>query len=286
MPGSRKSAFEFGPFRLDTVEHVLSRDGRRLPLTPKVYDVLRLLVEHAGHLVEKEQLLQEVWPDTFVEEGALNRSISVLRKTLGETAADRYIETVPKRGYRFVAAVRPVTAGDAAGVPGRAWPVWGRSVAVAAVLVVHAPEFSAAAIHWRAGTSGGGCPPTGDAERQRRRRDAVGRRPAHRLCVCGGDGEAIDRAASGGRTAGCDLRGAGTRLPALVPRWVPVAVLGAGRRLRRHLRHRATGRRSAIDQAWPVRRVLVAGRADDRGHELSERTDLASRPGGKRTTDV
>ena len=63
MPGSRRSTFEFGPFRLDTVEHVLSRDGRRLPLTPKVYDVLRLLVERAGHLVEKEQLLREVWPE-------------------------------------------------------------------------------------------------------------------------------------------------------------------------------------------------------------------------------
>jgi Tol biopolymer transport system component/DNA-binding winged helix-turn-helix (wHTH) protein len=165
MPGSRRSAFEFGPFRLDTAEHVLSRDGRRLPLTPKVYDVLRLLVEHAGHLVEKEQLLREVWPDTFVEEGALTRSISVLRKTLGETAADRYIETVPKRGYRFVAAVRPATPGDAAGVPRRAWPVWRRSLVVAAVLVVTllssllqrfigAPAPAAAAVHQQVTMSG------------------------------------------------------------------------------------------------------------------------------------
>ena len=165
MPGSRRSVFEFGPFRLDTVEHVLLRDGRRLPLTPKVYAVLRLLVERAGHLVEKEQLLREVWPDTFVEEGALNRSISVLRKALGETAADRYIETVPKRGYRFVAAVRPVTSGDPAGVPGRAWPVWGRSVAVAALLVVvllssllqqftGAPVPAAAAVHQQVTLSG------------------------------------------------------------------------------------------------------------------------------------
>ena len=164
MPGSRRSAFEFGPFRLDTVEHVLSRDGRRVPLTPKVYDVLRLLVERAGHLVEKEQLLREVWPDTFVEEGALTRSISVLRKTLGETAADRYIETVPKRGYRFVAAVKPVTAGDAPVVPGRAWPAWGRSVAVAAALVFMllssllqqfgAPAPASAAVHQQVTLSG------------------------------------------------------------------------------------------------------------------------------------
>jgi Tol biopolymer transport system component/DNA-binding winged helix-turn-helix (wHTH) protein len=165
MPGSRRSAFEFGPFRLDTVEHVLSRDGRRLPLTPKVYDVLRLLVEHAGHLVEKEQLLQEVWPHTFVEEGALTRSISVLRKTLGDTAAERYIETVPKRGYRFVAAVRPATSGEAAVVPpGRAWPGWRRSAVVAAVLLgtllsslqqfIGAPAPAAAAVHQQVTLSG------------------------------------------------------------------------------------------------------------------------------------
>jgi Tol biopolymer transport system component/DNA-binding winged helix-turn-helix (wHTH) protein len=104
-------SYEFGPFRLDTSEHVLLRDGRPVPLTPKVFDVLCVLVENHGHLVEKERLLGEVWPDAFVEEGALNRSVSLLRKALGDSpSGQRYIQTAPKRGYRFVA---PVTVSGA-----------------------------------------------------------------------------------------------------------------------------------------------------------------------------
>jgi Tol biopolymer transport system component/DNA-binding winged helix-turn-helix (wHTH) protein len=101
-----RSIYEFGAFRLDLAEHRLLRAGRPVPLTPKVFELLRVLVENAGHLVEKDRLLKELWPDTFVEEGNLNRSISVLRKALGEGSAETYIETVPKRGYRFVAPVR------------------------------------------------------------------------------------------------------------------------------------------------------------------------------------
>jgi Tol biopolymer transport system component/DNA-binding winged helix-turn-helix (wHTH) protein len=100
-----QATFEFGRFSLNPVEHRLVRDGQPVPLTPRVFDLLRVLVENAGHLVEKERLLKEVWHDAFVEEANLNRAISVLRKALGETPAERYIETVPKRGYRFVAAV-------------------------------------------------------------------------------------------------------------------------------------------------------------------------------------
>ena len=165
MPGAQRSSFEFGPFRLDTVEHALSRDGRRLPLTPKVYDVLRLLVENAGHLVEKERLLQKVWPNTFVEEGALNRSISVLRKTLGETGADKYIETVPKRGYRFVATVTSVSVGDARALPVRMHAGWQPSSLLAALVLVAlvglmlllfsgAPTPAVAAVHQQITTSG------------------------------------------------------------------------------------------------------------------------------------
>lgn len=99
-------SYEFGPFCLNLSEHMLLRDGHPLPLTPKHFDVLRVLVENSGHLVEKERLLKEVWPNSFVEEGALNRSVSVLRKTLGERPSEqKYIETVPKLGYRFVAPV-------------------------------------------------------------------------------------------------------------------------------------------------------------------------------------
>ena len=104
----RKSGpcYEFGPFRLDVAEHMLLRNGQPVPLTPKIFDVLRVLVQNDGHLVEKEGLLKEVWPDSFVEEGTLNRSVSVLRKALGDSpSGHRYIETVPKRGYRFVAPV-------------------------------------------------------------------------------------------------------------------------------------------------------------------------------------
>lgn len=102
-----KPSYEFGPFRLDTAEHVLLRRGHPVPLTPKVFDVLCVLVQNNGHLVEKEELLKEVWPDSFVEESNLNHSISILRKALSEgSSGHRYIETVPKRGYRFAAEVR------------------------------------------------------------------------------------------------------------------------------------------------------------------------------------
>jgi Tol biopolymer transport system component len=75
-------------------------------ITPRVFELLRVLVENAGHLVDKERLLRDVWSDAVVEEANVNRAVSVLRKALGETESDRYIETVPKRGYRFVAEVR------------------------------------------------------------------------------------------------------------------------------------------------------------------------------------
>lgn len=101
-----KSTYEFGAFRLDVAEHRVLRDGHPIALTPKLFHLLLVLVEHAGHLVDKETLLREVWSGTFVEEGSLSRGVSVLRKTLGDGSGCRYIETVPKRGYRFVAAVR------------------------------------------------------------------------------------------------------------------------------------------------------------------------------------
>jgi Tol biopolymer transport system component/DNA-binding winged helix-turn-helix (wHTH) protein len=99
-------SYQFGPFRLNLSEHTLLREGQPVPITPKVFDVLGVLVRQSGHLVSKETLLREVWPDSFVEEGALNRTVSVLRKALGDSpSGPKYIETVPKRGYRFVAPV-------------------------------------------------------------------------------------------------------------------------------------------------------------------------------------
>jgi TolB-like protein/DNA-binding winged helix-turn-helix (wHTH) protein len=82
------------------------RDGSAVPLTPKVFDILRILVENSGHMLEKDELMKAVWADSFVEEGNLTRNISTLRAALGEQDEDhQYIETVPKRGYRFVAEV-------------------------------------------------------------------------------------------------------------------------------------------------------------------------------------
>lgn len=99
--------YEFGPFRLDRAERVLLRDGQPLMLTPKAFDLLLALIERRGHVIEKEELMGAVWPETAVEEGNLTHHISVLRKTLGEGAGERaYIGTVPRRGYRFLAEVR------------------------------------------------------------------------------------------------------------------------------------------------------------------------------------
>jgi DNA-binding winged helix-turn-helix (wHTH) protein/TolB-like protein len=102
-----KHFYEFGPFRLDTAERRLLRDGGVIPLTAKVFDTLLVLVQNRGLTIEKEELMQKVWPDTVVEEGNLSQNISVLRKALGDQASDtRYIETIPRRGYRFIADVR------------------------------------------------------------------------------------------------------------------------------------------------------------------------------------
>src|SRR6266550_4166782 len=97
--------YEFGLFQLDVAERRLLREGEPVPLAPKVFDTLLVLVENCGHLLEKDDLMTRLWPDTIVEEATLARNISDLRKALGEIADQKYIETVPKRGYRFVAAV-------------------------------------------------------------------------------------------------------------------------------------------------------------------------------------
>jgi DNA-binding winged helix-turn-helix (wHTH) protein/TolB-like protein/Tfp pilus assembly protein PilF len=101
-----KYFYEFGPFRLDPAEHTLLREGQTVPLTPKVFDILKVLVDNSGHVLTKDELMKVVWPDSFVEEGNLTRNISTLRTALGEKTDEQYIETVPKRGYRFVARVK------------------------------------------------------------------------------------------------------------------------------------------------------------------------------------
>ena len=101
--------FEFGDFRLDTGERLLLHKGDPVPLPPKVFDTLVLLVSNNGRLLNKEQFMKALWPDTFVEDVNLSVNISVLRKTLGESKDGlHFIDTVPKRGYRFVAAVKEI----------------------------------------------------------------------------------------------------------------------------------------------------------------------------------
>jgi TolB-like protein/DNA-binding winged helix-turn-helix (wHTH) protein/Tfp pilus assembly protein PilF len=99
-------SYEFGRFRLKTAERVLLREGEPVPLTPKVFDILITLVEKGGQVVEKDDLMKKVWPTTFVEEGNLTQNVSLLRKALGESPGGvQFIETVPRRGYRFIATV-------------------------------------------------------------------------------------------------------------------------------------------------------------------------------------
>src|SRR5881628_3314942 len=103
MSKENRHIFEFGPFRIDTVNRQLMRDGEVVPLKAKAVDTLLLLIGSRGDVVEKDDLMKSLWPDSFVEEANLTQNIYTLRKALGN--AD-YIKTVPRRGYRFVAEVK------------------------------------------------------------------------------------------------------------------------------------------------------------------------------------
>lgn len=104
--------YEFGRFRIDTGDRVLLRDYEIVQLTPKVFDILLALVESSGQVISKDSLMKRVWPDSFVEEGNLTQNISLLRKALGEGQnGHQYIETVARRGYRFVEPVRESPGG-------------------------------------------------------------------------------------------------------------------------------------------------------------------------------
>jgi DNA-binding winged helix-turn-helix (wHTH) protein/TolB-like protein/Tfp pilus assembly protein PilF len=101
--------YDFGPFRLDAENHTLAREGRPVTLTRKALEMLIVLVEHGGDVLAKEELLRRLWPDTTVEESNLTQNVYMIRQALGEAAGQQtYIETIPKRGYRFVAGVTAV----------------------------------------------------------------------------------------------------------------------------------------------------------------------------------
>src|SRR3982750_2108190 len=130
MGAQESNFYEFGHFRLDTGERVLRRDRELVPLTPKVFEILVALVEHGGKVVEKDDLMKRVWPDTFVEEGNLTQNVSLLRKALGENPAKpQFIETVARRGYRFVGDVKPAVTEE---------PV----MMATAAIIDHPPELS------------------------------------------------------------------------------------------------------------------------------------------------
>jgi DNA-binding winged helix-turn-helix (wHTH) protein len=101
----------FGPFALDLAQRRLSRDGREIPLTPKAFDLLRLLVERRPTVIGKQELLEEIWKDTFVTENNLATTISDLRAALGDSAREsRYIRTSFTYGYAFIAVVSDAAA--------------------------------------------------------------------------------------------------------------------------------------------------------------------------------
>jgi DNA-binding winged helix-turn-helix (wHTH) protein/tetratricopeptide (TPR) repeat protein len=105
--------YDFDRFRIDPSERLLLHEGKPVQLTPKVFDTLVTLVENRNRLIEKDELMKAVWPDSFVAESSLTYNISILRKVLGRNDEGRsYIETVPKRGYRFIADVIEITNDD------------------------------------------------------------------------------------------------------------------------------------------------------------------------------
>jgi TolB-like protein/predicted negative regulator of RcsB-dependent stress response len=111
MPHNNNFCYEFGPYSLEPAQRLLRRDGDPVSLTPKATEILLILLKNAGQLVEKEELIREIWPNTFVEEANITQNIFTLRRALGDAGTGpKYIETVSRRGYRFVAPVRKVAA--------------------------------------------------------------------------------------------------------------------------------------------------------------------------------
>src|ERR1700723_2060691 len=109
MATESKVLYEFGPFRVDPDKQVLLREHHPVPITPKAFETLLILVRHSRQVVTKDELMKAVWPDAFVEEQNLSQNIFTIRRALGETPEDRrYIVTVPGTGYRFAAQVRTV----------------------------------------------------------------------------------------------------------------------------------------------------------------------------------
>lgn len=161
-----KELYEFGPFRVDPEKEILLRGGEPVPLTPKSFQILLVLVRHNKEVVTKDDLMKMIWPDTFVEEANLSRNIFLLRKALGESPQDhQYIVTVPGRGYRFIASVEGVNGGPDAiqqKTTKSALRRWGLPLVAAAILLAGVAFSIIAALaasnwapisRWRTGAS-------------------------------------------------------------------------------------------------------------------------------------
>lgn len=110
MKSANEKIYSFGPYRLDSAKHLLLKDGVAVQLREKLFETLLILLEAEGAVVSKDEFMEKVWPDAFVEENSLTRTISELRKTLSSGDEDGgYIETIPKRGYRLAAPVQSLT---------------------------------------------------------------------------------------------------------------------------------------------------------------------------------
>jgi Tol biopolymer transport system component/DNA-binding winged helix-turn-helix (wHTH) protein len=111
MPSVIKHLYQFGEFTVDTDQKILMREGKPVQLTPKVFETLLILIENRGRIVEKNELMNRLWPDSFVEETNLTFNIKQLRKALGDDARNPvYIETIARRGYRFIASTEKILA--------------------------------------------------------------------------------------------------------------------------------------------------------------------------------
>ena len=110
MNGHQSRIYGFGEFSIDAAKRLLIKgDGEIVALTPKVFETLLYLVEHSGKVIEKDELMREIWTNTIVEESNLSQNISVLRRILGEKHGEnRFIATVPGHGYKFVSEVRRI----------------------------------------------------------------------------------------------------------------------------------------------------------------------------------
>jgi TolB protein len=145
--------YEFGPYRVDTSQRLLTRDGKPVALTPKAFETLLALIESSGRVVKKDDLMKRVWPDAVVEEANLARHVYALRKALGDDNGEPvYIETIPKLGYRFVSSVTEIPAGETSSQPRwTATPMAHRDLAILVLIVLAIVSVTAVGLarFWR-----------------------------------------------------------------------------------------------------------------------------------------